>query len=544
MNATQSPPVPDSPAAQAAFVAGMLDPAAYAALHPVYAPVRCIETHVSWVFLTGEFAYKVKKSLRLSFLDYSTAARRAEWCREELRLNRRNAPDLYLGVVPIGGTPAAPRVGTGDGDDSAPAFEHALRMVQFDPALELGHLLQTAAVTPQECADLGARVAQMHATAARVEPDAPYGAPETVHRSTLDNFDELVRWVTSAAEASLLPGLQDRARRLFDAGRMRMTTRRERGCIREGHGDLHCGNVVRWQGVLVPFDGLEFDPALRWIDVANDIAFLTMDLSAHERDDLRRETLQAWLTAAGDFDALALLPYYELSRALVRAKVAALRGQQAGASARPAASTPHYLDWASTRSARAAPTLVLMAGLSGSGKTWLGERIARSLQALVVRSDVERKRLAGLAPLASSASLPDAGLYSLDFNARTYAHLRDCAAASLQGDESIVVDAANLRREERAQFVALAREHGANPVIVHCTAPLEVLRARVAVRAATAADASEATVSLLDRQPAYWEPFGVDELDRVVTVDTTEPGAIERALAAVAAMTATRWDAS
>jgi aminoglycoside phosphotransferase family enzyme/predicted kinase len=522
----------------------MLDPAAYAALHPVSGPVRCIETHVSWVFLTGQFAYKVKKPLRLSFIDYSTAARRAECCREELRLNQRNAPGLYLGVVPIAGTFAAPRIVAGDMDGSAPAFEHALRMVQFDPAQELGHLLQAAAVTPQECADLGARVAQMHATASRVELDAPYGVPEAVHRVTLDNFDELTRFVATAAEASLLQSLQQRARSLFEAGRMRMAARRERGCIREGHGDLHCGNVVRWQGVLVPFDGLEFDPALRWIDVANDIAFLTMDLAAHQRDDLRREALQAWLTAAGDFDALTLLPYFELYRALVRAKVAALRGQQAGATAQPSASTPRYLEWAATRITRPAPTLVLMAGLSGSGKTWFGARIASHMQALVVRSDVERKRLAGLSALASSASPPDAGLYSVEFNARTYARLRDCAAASLQGGESIVVDAANLRREERAQFVALARKHGANPVIVHCTAPLEVLRARVAARAAAAADASEATVALLDRQPSYWEPLGADELDRVVTVDTTDPQAIERALPAIAALTAARRDAS
>jgi len=522
----------------------MLDPAAYAALHPVSGPVRCIETHVSWVFLTGQFAYKVKKPLRLSFIDYSTAARRAECCREELRLNQRNAPGLYLGVVPIAGTFAAPRIVAGDMDGSAPAFEHALRMVQFDPAQELGHLLQAAAVTPQECADLGARVAQMHATASRVELDAPYGVPEAVHRVTLDNFDELTRFVATAAEASLLQSLQQRARSLFEAGRMRMAARRERGCIREGHGDLHCGNVVRWQGVLVPFDGLEFDPALRWIDVANDIAFLTMDLAAHQRDDLRREALQAWVTAAGDFDALTLLPYFELYRALVRAKVAALRGQQAGATAQPSASTPRYLEWAATRITRPAPTLVLMAGLSGSGKTWFGARIASHMQALVVRSDVERKRLAGLSALASSASPPDAGLYSVEFNARTYAHLRDCAAASLQGGESIVVDAANLRREERAQFVALARKHGANPVIVHCTAPLEVLRARVAARAAAAADASEATVALLDRQPSYWEPLGADELDRVVTVDTTDPQAIERALPAIAALTAARRNAS
>ena len=530
MNAGQYNSPLDAPAAQAVFAAAMQDPAAFAALHPVPGRVTCIETHVSWVFLTGPFAYKVKKPLRFSFIDYSTAERRAALCREELRLNRRHAPGLYVDVVPIAGTPAAPRVGATD----SPPFEHALRMVQFDPQLELTQLLQSGAVAAGELHDFGKRIAQMHATAAIATGADTFGTPDRAHRITLDNFDEIARVLPGHDEAQQLARLRGHAQRLFAAGRLLMEQRRHDGRIREGHGDLHCGNVVRWAGTLAAFDGLEFDPGLRFIDVANDLAFLTMDLAVHGRADLRREALQAWLETSGDFAAVALLPYFELYRALVRAKVAALRGQQARngtAGATGAATLAHqYLDWAAAQIGRPRPRLVVMVGLSGSGKTWLARRIAERGAALIVRSDVERKRLAGLQPLDTSASAPDAGIYSREFNTRTYERLRDCAGDCLRGHESVIVDAANLRRVERELFLAAGREHAADVVIVHCTAPLDVLKQRVAERAAAGADASEATVSLLDRQPSYWEPFSPDELRHVIEVDTSSPDSIERAL--------------
>ena len=327
-----------APAAQAAFVRAMQQPGAYARLHPVAGTVRCIETHVSWVFLTGPYAYKVKKPLRLAFLDYSSAGRRAAFCAEELRLNQRSAPALYVDVVPISGTPAAPQVG----DTSAPPFEHALRMRQFDPAQELTQLLRTATVTTDELAVFGIRIAGLHAAAPRTDPALLPGDALAVHRITLDNLDELARAMPDPAAATQ----RARLRRLVDTrfGDVRdvLGQRRAAGQVRECHGDLHCGNVVRWQGALLAFDALEFDPALRWIDVASDLAFLTMDLATHGRDDLRRAVLQAWLETSGDFEAVALLPYFEAYRALVRAKVAALRARQspvaadtASAQARP-----------------------------------------------------------------------------------------------------------------------------------------------------------------------------------------------------------------
>jgi predicted kinase len=313
-----------------------------------------------------------------------------------------------------------------------------------------------------------------------------------------------------------------------------MRERREQGRIRECHGDLHCGNVVRWEGRLTPFDGIEFDPALRFIDVVNDISFLAMDLAERGRADLRSAVLQAWIEELGDFAGLPLLTYYETYRALVRAKVAALRALQAEPSAPSRAATltecARYLAWAAERIGKRTPILVITCGLSGSGKTWLARRLRDPLLALHVRSDVERKRLAGLAPGADSRSPPDAGIYTPDFTARTYDRLNECAAASLAGGESIIVDAAFLRRDERVRLLSLAESHGAPACIVHCTAPVDVLRERVAARHAKRNDPSEAGVDVLARQPAWWEDFDEHEQPHVIEVDTSRPASVATAI--------------
>ena len=503
------------------LITGLLRPEAYP--HAVAGPVCLAETHISWVLLTGDYAYKIKKPLHLNFLDYSTLERRRSLCEEEVRLNRRHAPDLYLGVSSIGGTLASPRVDA----DGAP-LEYAVRMRQFDAADELAALLAAGAVAAGDMAALGTDIARLHAVAATAPADGRYGNPDVVHRVTLANFVELRRLPGCSARARRLAVLEARLTDTLEGHRELMLERLAEGRVRECHGDLHCSNVVRWRGRLTPFDGIEFDPALRFIDVANDIGFLTMDLAERGRADLRQAALQAWCEALGDFAGLPLLPYYECYRALVRAKVAALGALQA-----PAASARHdeaiatcvrYLDWAACRIEPRRPALLLTCGLSGSGKTWLARQIAPRLGALHVRSDVERKRLAGLAADQDSRSPPDSGIYTPQFNVRTYARLEHCAAAALAGGETVIVDAAFLRRGERARFLELAARRDCPVVIVHCHAPGDVLRQRVADRSAARSDASEAGLDVLARQPSYWEDFDGPERAHVLPVDTAIPG--------------------
>jgi predicted kinase len=253
--------------------------------------------------------------------------------------------------------------------------------------------------------------------------------------------------------------------------------------------------------------------------------------------------LQSWTETSGDFAGLPLLPYFEVYRALVRGKVAALRAQQAPAHGVDRESAIRdaraYLDWATTRTQRRPAALMLTCGLSGSGKTWLARALAAELDALHLRSDVERKRLAGLAPLEDSKSPADAGIYTLDFNRRTYTRLLECARATLQGGENVIVDAAFLRRSERMSLLALAREMSAPATILHCRAPADVLLRRVAARAEAKQDASEAGVSVLARQPGYWEDFDAQELPHVVSVDTTAPDAVLSTAARLRSTTAT-----
>ncbi|MDQ1311410.1 MAG: hypothetical protein QG601_2680, partial [Pseudomonadota bacterium] len=367
------------PAPASDLTAGMLRAEAYP--HPVTEPIRLVETHISWVLLTGEIAYKLKKPIRLSFLDYSTLERRHEFCEEEVRLNRRHAPDLYLGVSMIGGSVSAPRV-----DGGGRALEYAVRMRQFAAHDELVALLDSGAVTARDLEALGASVARLHLGAAPVSPDATHGSPEAVRHITFDNFTELRRLPEAGAWHDALQSLEERLSSLHAARSALLRERREEGWVRECHGDLHCGNVVRWQERLTPFDGIEFDPGLRFIDVVNDIAFLVMDLAERGRDDLRLAALQAWLETLGDFAGLPLLQYYETYRALVRAKVAALRALQVAVDAPSRASTiaecARYLAWAAGRLRERAPVLVITCGLSGSGKTWLARQLREPLRAL------------------------------------------------------------------------------------------------------------------------------------------------------------------
>jgi aminoglycoside phosphotransferase family enzyme/predicted kinase len=515
------------------MIAGLLRPEAYP--HAVSEPIRVVETHISWVLLTGEFAYKIKKPLRLSFLDYSTLERRRWLCEEELRLNRRLAPGLYLGVSTIRGTLQAPRIG----DDGA-ALEYAVRMRQFAPGDELSALLAAEAVSTAALAALGTGIARFHAAAAVAPEQSEFGRPETVRRVTLDNFAELRELPEAAQWRERLLALEARVTGLHDVLRPLMVERRAQGRVRECHGDLHCGNVVRWEGELTPFDGIEFDPALRYIDVINDIAFLTMDLAERGHAALRRAALQAWAETLGEWDGLPLLPYYEAYRALVRAKVDALRALQLEpqSQARVAATTDclRYLEWAAVRVEARRPALLITCGLSGSGKTWLARQLAERLGALHLRSDVERKRLAGLAAHDDSRSPPDAGIYTLAFNERTYGRLHDYAVATLAGGEPLIVDAAFLRQHERRRFLVVAQQRGLPFAVLHCRAPDAVLRERIVARTAVRDDASEAGLDVLARQPGYWEPFASDEQPHVIEVDTSSPSSISAATAAIATL--------
>jgi aminoglycoside phosphotransferase family enzyme/predicted kinase len=502
-----------------ALIQGLLSPRAYP--HPVTTPVRVAETHISWVLLTGPFAYKIKKPLKLSFLDYSTIALRRAFCEEEVRLNRRYAADLYLGVAAITGTQESPVI---DGETDS-TLEFAVRMRQFDASQELGALLESRQVSTSDLADLGRHVARFHALADCAGEKEAFGLPAKVHQVTLDNFTELGSALPVEMRKSALEPLREHVDEQFESLGDTMSERRRAGLIRECHGDLHCANVVRWKDELTPFDGIEFDPALRFIDVVSDLAFLTMDLSAHGRPDLRHAALQAWAETLGDFDGLRLLPYFECYRALVRAKVSALRAaQEAPGSAQHGAAlatAEHYLCWAEAETNRFTPRLLLTCGVSGSGKTWVARQVAAQLPALHLRSDIERKRLAGLDPLADSRSEPGAGIYTPSADAETYGRLYSAAESCLQAGENVIVDATFILEKRRKVLINIAKRLKVPFTILHCTAPRALLRERVASRALAGTDASEAGAAILERQLSHFDMFSETEQANVLEIDTS-----------------------
>lgn len=484
--------------------------------HPV-AQVDCIETHISWVLLAGDYAYKLKKPLDLGFLDFSTAALRQAACLDEVRLNRRTAPQLYLDVVTVNGPAEAPTIG-GDGE----VLEYAVRMRRFDQAALFANLLAAGRLTPALIDAVARHVADFHAAAAVADGAAGFGTAAAVHFPVRQNFDQIRVRIADAPLRARLEQLAQWSELEFARLAPIFERRLAGGRVRECHGDLHLGNLVLLDGAPHLFDAIEFSASLRWIDVIADVAFLVMDLEARERRDLANRFLNAYLERTGDYDGLHVLAYYLAYRAMVRAKVAAIRLAQVEGDERVecAAQLETYVALAEryVRPARAA--LLIACGVSGSGKTRASLTLVEARGVIRVRSDVERKRLFGLAPEARSASGLDAGLYDAEAGRRTYERLAGLAATGLAAARVVLVDATFLKRAQRDAFRHLAAEHGVPFVILAFEAPAAVLRERVRRRAEKAADASEADVAVLDAQLAAREPLADDEAGCALVVVT------------------------
>lgn len=450
-----------------------------------------IETHISWLLLAGALAWKIKKPISLPFLDYGNAARRRCCCEAELRLNRQFAPDLYLGTEAIGHS-----------DDGE---EWAVRMRRFPEAQRLDHVCAHGHLRLDQLSALATTLHRFHTRTAVAGPESPFGEPEQVFAQAIENFTELVE--LAPAHADRLAALEAWTRDEFARIRPTLAARKAAGRVRECHGDLHLGNLVLLDDRITPFDCIEFNDSLCWIDVASEIAFTYIDLLDHQRPDLATWLLNEWLTVSGDFEAMKVLRFYAVYRAMVRAKVAGLGGEREGVDA--------YLRLAGEIASPPPPRLTITFGVSGSGKTTASADLLladASATTLRLRSDVERKRLFGLGPLDDSRAVPG-GIYTPDSTLRTYAMLHDTAGLLLSAGWSVVVDAAFLRRDERTRFLALASAHGAPMGILACSAPAGELRRRLLARHG---DASEATVDVLDRQLRWMEPLDADEQARAV----------------------------
>lgn len=492
------------------LITALLRPEAH---EPPELAIELLETHISWILLVGDIAYKIKKPVHFGFVDFSSPSRRAWFCAEELRLNRRLAPDLYLAVVPIHG-PIEQASFHGEG----PVIEMALKMRRFPQAALLPAALLRGEVTPTAIDRLAERLAAFHAGAAVAHPGDGWGEPAAVRDPALANLQVL-------EEQQVNPLLLQPLRQWTKSEALRLEPlfrrRKAEGRVRECHGDLHLGNMVIVAGRIEVFDCLEFSPELRWIDVISDMAFAVMDLQQRGLQRPADRLLAQWLERNGDYPGLELWSWYRVYRALVRAKVAALRLGQGDLSVEEAdelrSSLAAYLDWARGVIQGGRPVLVITHGISGSGKSHWARRLATRPGWLHLRSDVERKRRFGLwgdlqDPASGDAFRRPEELYSPEVSQWLYRErLPSCTTAILAAGYNLVVDATFLKREQRESFRLLATRSGAHFAVMECRTDPKEARLRVKERRAIGLDPSDADASVIRRQLRDLEPIEGEE---------------------------------
>jgi uncharacterized protein len=493
--------------AQQKLIAALRNPHCYA--H--YAnKVRLVETHISWVLLAGRYAYKIKKAVDLEFLDFTGLEARRFYCNEEVRLNRRLAPQIYLGVIPIGGSHDHPGIGT------EPPIEYAVKMRRFASGKLLTRLLALDRVTRQHMDRLAALLARFHRSLPPAETGSAFGSAASIRAAAMQNFEQLLPLLHDETDRNLLSAAERNASAEFTRCANIFEERRSQGWVRECHGDLHLGNIVLIGDEPVPFDGIEFNPALRWLDVMDEASFLLMDLLHHGCTALAYRFLNAYLEITGDYAGMDVLRFYLAYRAMVRAKVSAIRANQPKQTKRLSEAgmkdCRSYLTLAAQSLEQRRPALIITHGLPGSGKTTFAQAALERLGAIRIRSDVERKRLFGFDALDDSRSQTGSGIYGAGATQRTYARLLELAHRILSTGFPVIVDAAFLRHGERMQFRELAHKLGTPFVIASIRASEPTLHARLALRHASARDASEADAEVLRLLQTAQEPLSDEEL--------------------------------
>lgn len=480
-----------------------------------------IETHISYILLTGSYAYKFKKPVNLGFLDFSSLEKRKFYCEEEIRLNRRLAPGIYRELITITGDQRDPQIG-GPGT----VLEYAVKMVQFSAADELERVLLDGRLERRHIDLLATSIAAFHQQIACVDAETRYGSPEIIRHYTMENFakirpavkneggyserlNKLEQW--TVAELERLDGVFRERRRL--------------GFVRECHGDLHVGNIALHEGRPLIFDCIEFNPELHWIDTISEIAFLVMDLDAREHGALGWRLFNRYMELTGDYSGLVLLRFYLVYRALVRCKIACIRLDQPDLTRQGGVlelqHEHRYLDLADSYTHPPGALLIITHGLSGSGKTTITQTLLEKLGAVRLRSDIERRRLFGTPPSTGAGQKPDQGRYSEAGIRRIYRHLADLTESALGAGFPVIVDATFLHSYQRDMFRHLAVRLGYRFIILDCRAPEAQLRERILERQQHNQDASEADLGVLEQQIPSRDLLSGAELEHTYIVDNS-----------------------
>ncbi len=490
------------------------------------------ETHISWVLLTGRDAYKIKKSVDLGFLDFSTLALRRFYCDEELRLNRRFAPELYLDVIAIGGSVEQPVLG------GEPILEYAVHMRRFAQSRIMDRLLARDLITPEHIDKLAEIIANFHSSLPPAAADSSHCDIATIHAAVFENFTHLPSLLNTPDDLDMLKLVRLASEAAFTRCAPLLRLRAATGRVRECHGDLHLGNIAVLNDMPTPFDCIEFSAALRWIDVISEISFTVMDLLQRGQPTLAWRLLNGYLERSGDYQGCGVLRFYLAYRAMVRAKIAAIRGHQLSVAKalHELKQCRSYLGLAHECLTRHRAAIIVTHGLPGCGKSSFAQLALEKLGAIRIRSDIERKRLFGLPPLADSKVLTDVDIYSQEATRRTYARLLVLAREVIAAGLTVIVDAAFLLYAERENFRVLATELAVPFVIASLQTDATLLAERLVLRQQQGNDASEADVSVMQKLQHIQEPLREAEQPyAVIFVNNGDIDALSNATAA--------WDA-
>ncbi|MCH9656180.1 MAG: AAA family ATPase [Planctomycetes bacterium] len=475
--------------------------------HPVE-EFQVLETHISWVLLTGPYAYKLKKHIDLGFVNFSTLALREKYCYEEIRLNRRLAPELYLDVLPITGTETSPELnGTGE------IIDYAVQMAQFDQKNLLSHAIERGALTAAHIDYLAQEVAEFHGAISIADDDSEWGTPEKIMEPVTENFRHLHElFPTDVSVQEKVELVRTANERWFTSHKELLSLRKSQGFIRECHGDMHLNNMILSEKGVTIFDCLEFNAALRWVDVMSEVAFVVMDLDDRGRSDFAVRFLNRYLEITGDYAGVPLLKFYLSYRAMVRAKVAALRYSQQHLSEEDVNEVRDefytYLDLANQYVRKTEPLLMLTHGVSGSGKSYGSELLLEGMPVIRIRSDIERKRL------EAENHKTETELYSEHHTRKTYQRLSELSQMILNAGWNVIVDATSLKVWQRTLFRELAEQLQVPFLLLMFSADEEVLKSRIVARQAKGNDPSDATTVVLAHQLAEVEPLTESEREQ------------------------------
>lgn len=505
-----------------------LPPCIRAMLEPAFYPsrpaaVELVQTHISFVLLAGEDVFKIKKPVKFSFLDFSTLERRRHYCREEVRLNRRLAPDVYLGVLSIRATEAGYRLGEEDDPD---AEEYAVHMKRLPAERMFSEILARGEGTGDQIDAIAQRLADFHAVAAASDEIASNGSPEAILAVLESDFSESAtyRGITISPEDDEV--IQEFCRTFVRTHVDLLRSRQASHRIRECHGDLRAEHIC-FGDDLVMIDCIEFEPRFRNRDVAAEVAFLAMDIEHLGHRSLAQRLIRRYGEISGDTDLARMVPFYQCYFAYIRGKVESLKSlesevgaddrQRAIAEARSHFAQAHRYSWAYS------PALVAVGGLSGSGKTTVARALHDRFGFEHFNSDVIRKQLAGVAFDRPATEIEKSELYSAERSRQTYAHMLALAGAELESGRGAIVDATFQRREHRRQVDELAANAGVPCVFVECGCGATEIRRRLDRRSRSGKGPSDADWEVYRAQLASYEPVSAGERECTVSVDTSRP---------------------